>query len=267
MSIWTISYPAWAFWKIGLEKVTRLLLHMVTSSRQVRRRRRMRRMKEEMTVEGVQIDGLEAGGLLQLAVAPPKYKKNSKEHIEHARNARLQALAKKKEDKARAGEKDAKTALHAVCSLMPGAAQIIGQQKGVAIGRKKHIVAEDCKVLVRALFLKATIAVNAGIKLRRLICTGAKFIEARQQRALTLLIDRLIRLSLQAVSTRCTPMVHITHCHLWDEVQVAFQEGSMASFGSRRQRKPHKQWCSDRLYLSVWPTCKRNVLCRSTSFG
>lgn len=177
-------------------------------------------------------------GLCEIAVIGeplPKRAKFNQRSVAHVQNARqcqqirrAQLCAQVQTQKAISSE----ASLQTVTSLLPGVASIVGQVGGKPIGRKRpeHLNPNDFKVLVRALHLSPATDIRLGISLRRLICIAARFIEARQQRALqSLLCSSKLAL---AHATRGAPrIVHLAFCHMWDEVQVKF-----ASRGFRKAR-------------------------------
>ena len=152
----------------------------------------------------------------------------SRRLMEHARNARSVAVAKAKQAKADQTAHQHKVALQSVVNLLPGASILIGRsQHSMVSFRRKTFSPMDFILLTRALFMRATSKVSLGVKLRRLLCMGARFILHRQTSALqTMLVSSQRSLSVAPVLG--SRSVHAAYIHLWDEVQTKFKAKSLA---------------------------------------
>lgn len=173
--------------------------------------------------EGEQIDGLAALALVVEEPGPkrPRFDQRSPACIAHARMHRSVQVAQKRAAEAGAREQEAIRVVDTVCAVLPAAAKLIGKPTQGAIGRTKTSSPVDFICLVRALHLPATTQVRLGVKLRRLICLGAKLIEMRQNVGLACLL-RNSRLALEHVAGP-SRHVHIMHMQMWDEVQTKFR--------------------------------------------
>ena len=92
--------------------------------------------------EAAGADAPQIAGMGDEMMMPPepkriKYTNNSMEHIEHARTRRSLRLQERKTAAAVASAEHSRASLRAVQTLLPGAAQLIGQPSGPALGRKK----------------------------------------------------------------------------------------------------------------------------------
>lgn len=171
---------------------------------------------------GNHIEGLDDMALALPAPKKFKFENRSEAHIQHAR---LHLQAKRSQQKAleqTALAQSASSALNAVCALLPGAAKLVGQPSSVALGRVRELTSGHFGLATRAIHLPATTKVNLGVSLRRLICAGADFIEARQACGVdTILMNS--RAALHRAGASASRSVHLSFVHMWDEVQVRFQ--------------------------------------------
>lgn len=168
---------------------------------------------------GLQID---LGGQLALPEQPRrKFVKNSLEHIAHARAASQLAKAKAKTATAVRDHKQTRGTLTAVCSLLPGASQLVGAGLVQHLGRKRDPRPDDFVLIVRALHLPTTSPIRLGVRLDRLQCAGARCILNRQQEGLEFVLRNLGR-AMEEEPAR-TPSTHLTLVHMWDEVEAKFQ--------------------------------------------
>lgn len=119
-----------------------------------------------------------------VAEQPRRFVRHSAQHMAHVRAGKqvARALAKEKESKAKL--EVAQGALNTVCTLLPGAAQLVGAPQGPQIGRKKKLEPRDLVLAVRALQLKQNDKVKLGIRLDRLQYAGAQLVLGRQEEGL-----------------------------------------------------------------------------------
>ena len=150
-----------------------------------------------------------------------------------ARNTRLINDLRAKVAALEGQNQDRKNLIDTVAVMLPGAAGLLGRQP-TSIGRTKisNLRPDHFGLCVRALHLPLNRTPSLGVKSHRLLEAGCQVIERRQLDGL----KDAMRRSGTALrnDTSHTKFVHLTHCHMWDEVQLNFK--SRESFKNSRKR-------------------------------
>lgn len=156
-----------------------------------------------------------------------RFARQSRELMSHARSARAKKAAAKKVERLESAVVVRNMAIDTVIRSLPVAGKLLGKASAAsAIGRKqaRSLRPSDLKVACRGMHLPAKLAPNLGVKQKRLIATGAKLLLMRQQSGMR----RLLRRSRAALAVGFPDQakersVHVSHAHMWDEVNARFR--------------------------------------------
>ena len=191
-----------------------------------------RDLLEEVLGHGI----LDARDILVVAEAPEgegermqkraRFSCRDENHIAHARAERRVALAQKQADEFKRGEKRANDALNSASALLPAIGKMLGKEHIEALGRKRNaaLKPEHFAVVVRGMHLPLRTKCQLGINQYKLVCAGAKFILQRQEGGARLSLECSKKALSQPGAMRRA--IHVSYCHLWDEVELKFRINS-----------------------------------------
>lgn len=114
--------------------------------------------------------------------------------------------------------------LHAVTSLLPAAAKLLGRERVEQIGRKKALTPAHFVLLSRATHLPASVTLALGVKHKRVILAATRILPNRQSRGLRHLLDTSADALCMHGGTG-QRRTHVSYVHQWDETKVLQKGG------------------------------------------
>ena len=88
--------------------------------------------------------------------------------------------------------------------------------------RMADVKPADFALATRAMHLNYKVQANVGVKLRKLLCAGARAVRGRQRQGVKRFFDGSAR-ALHQHDEGKRRQVHVSYSHLWDEVREKFR--------------------------------------------
>lgn len=176
-----------------------------------------RQFQPQIEIDSALVDLPQAGPAARL---PPR----SAATAANARLHRSLNIARAKSAAAVEKSNQLQNVLSGVVTLLPGAAQLVGNVKATVIGRLKASTLKPFHfaLISRAAFMPAKAAVQVGIKMKRLLAAATRAMQFRQEIGLARLLSGA-EIALAAVGPgEDIRTAHLSYTHLWDEVNCKF---------------------------------------------
>jgi hypothetical protein len=185
--------------------------------------------------EHIALDGAEP--LDEWQGSRPQWRRRSGELMAHARSERALKKARRDAEAAGAQALQGQQATSALAAVVPSVARWIGA-KPHHVGRvsRDRLRPEHFAMLCRGVFYPASSEARLGINLKRLHAAGVQVLKHRQEAQLDSLLTSARDAVLSCSSeVRERQIVHVTHMHMWDEVNARFRWHSARHRSSKMQ--------------------------------